>query len=85
MRKGYVFAGLEAFIIIVVYFEATNGYVSIVKAGIFTCKVSIIKASDSIMIMQIVVIELTVCIMPQLIISRNNRFVVMENFQWLCI
>ena len=58
---------------------------TVTKTNIFTGKIGIVKAGDAVMVVQIVVIELRVGVMPQFVVTGNDSLVIMEYLKRLCI
>ena len=58
---------------------------SIVKTDVLAGEVGVIKAGDAVMVVQIVMVELGIRVMPQLVVTGDDRLMVVKHLEWLSI
>ena len=54
---------------------------AVTKTDVLASKIGIVEAGDTVMVVQIIVIKLRVGVMPQLVVTGNNSFVIMKYFK----
>ena len=78
MRERQLFPGLKALVLIVLNFKRTDIHMAVIKANVLAGKIGIVKSCYTIMVVQIVVIELRVGVMPKFVVTGNDGLVVMK-------
>ena len=54
---------------------------TVIKRDVFPRKILVVKTRHTVKIMHEIMVEFTVSVMPKLVVSINDSFMVMENIQ----
>ena len=76
-------AALESFVLVVVHLEGADHDMPVLERLVLACEIGVVEAGHAVMIVHEVVIEFAVGVVPELVVRRNDRLVIVEHLQRL--